>query len=179
MLVVGAVLVHLVVHVDEDLGYSARMAGIAIAVVTAFQILGQIAGGILGDRLNKQFLSVACMAGHVVALLVLAYATALWMVFAFAVLHGTAWGMRAPLMQALRADYFGRTSYGTINGFSSMIVMAGMTLGPLIPGIIADQTGTYTVGFTVLAIMAGIGSVFFILARPPGPPKHPANAPSA
>ena len=30
-------------------------------------------------------------------------------VIAFALLHGTAWGLRGPFMQAIRADYFGAT----------------------------------------------------------------------
>jgi MFS family permease len=110
------------------------------------------------------------MAGHVIALLLVAYATALWMVIAFAVIHGLAWGGRGPQMQSLRADYFGRTSFGLINGFATLVVMMGMTLGPLIAGILADQTGSYKPGFTILAAMAALGSISFILATPPAPP---------
>ena len=44
------------------------------------------------------------------------------MIVAFAVLHGWAWGARGPLMQAIRADYFGTASFGKIMGISTMIV---------------------------------------------------------
>lgn len=178
LLVVSAVMVHLVLHVNENLGYSLRAAGFVVALLTGMQIVGQLAGGYLGDRLNKRAIIVACMAGHAVGLLLLAFAVNFLMVFAFAVLHGLAWGGRGPLMQAIRADYFGRTSFGTITGFSSLIVMMGMTAGPIIAGVLADRTGNYEAGFTVLAGLAALGSVFFILARPPRRPGE-ATVPAA
>jgi len=170
LLVVSAVMVHLVLHVVDSLGYSLQEASFVVALMTAMQIVGQLLGGYLGDRTNKRAIVVACMAGHAVGLLTLAYATAFWMLVLFAVLHGVAWGARGPLMQALRADYFGRTSFGTIMGFSSLIVMMGMMAGPIVAGVLADTTGSYDLGFTILAILAAMGSVFFILATPPRRP---------
>jgi hypothetical protein len=37
----------------------------------------------------------------------------------------------------------------------------------MIAGIMADATGNYRAGFTVLALLAGVGSMFFVLAKPP------------
>ena len=105
-----------------------------------------------------------------VGLLMLTYAVNDLMIWLFVPLHGLAWGLRGPLMQSMRADYFGPTNFGTIMGFSSMIVMLGMITGPLLAGFLADQTGAYTTGFTVLALAAGLGSIFFYLATPPAPP---------
>jgi sugar phosphate permease len=179
LLVVSAVMVHLVVHLDEALGYSTVVIAAVLAVMTGSQIVGQLAGGVLGDLINKRLICVVCMAGHVAALLLLGFASAYWMVFTFAVVHGTAWGARGPLMQAIRADYFGRTSYGTINGFSSLIVMLGMTTGPLVAGILADRTGNYETGFAVLSGMAAVGTVFFVLATPPRAPGRHGGEPAA
>jgi sugar phosphate permease len=174
LLVVSAVMVHLVIHLTERLGYSLRQATAVIALLTVMQIAGQISGGLLGDRWSKRWLCTLCMGGHAAALLFLAVATSLWMVVAFAVLHGLAWGVRGPLMAAIRADYFGSGSFGMISGVSSMIVMLGMILGPLIAGMMADRTGSYTAGFSILAVLAGLGSIFFVLATPPrGVPRHP------
>ena len=68
------------------------------------------------------------------------------MVIAFAILHGLAWGVRGPLMQAIRADYFGRSSFGVIMGFSTLIIMVGLVAGPLVAGVLADATGGYEKG---------------------------------
>jgi sugar phosphate permease len=172
LLVVSAVTVHLVVYVTERLGYSLRQAAVVVALMTVVQVAGQLAGGLAGDRVSKRAIVVGCMVAHAAGLLLLTFATAFWMVAAFAVLHGTAWGVRGPLMSAIRADYFGAAAFGTITGFSSMIVMFGMMGGPLVAGILADQTGSYEVGFRVLAALAALGSVFFVLARRPAPPRR-------
>jgi MFS family permease len=102
--------------------------------------------------------------------LLLTYGTSLTMVVAFAVLHGAAWGLRGPFMQAIRADYFGRSAIGMILGLSFMIIVIGQVGGPIIPGIFADITGNYRVGFTVIALLAGLGSIFFVLAKKPKSP---------
>ena len=127
-------------------------------------------GGYLGDRFDKRVICTACMVAHGVGLLLVAYATALPMVIAFTVLHGLAWGVRGPQMVALRADYFGTTSFGTIMGFSSLIVMLGMSGGPIVAGVLADLFGNYQMGFTVLAVLGMLGAGCFIAARPPTRP---------
>jgi sugar phosphate permease len=172
LLVVSAMLVHMILHVTERLGYSLRQAATVVALMTVMQIVGQVSGGWAGDRFSKRVIVVACMGGHAAALLLLASATSFWMVLGFAVLHGLAWGVRGPLMSAIRADYFGSASFGTITGFSSMIVMLGMMGGPLIAGVMADRTGSYVAGFHLLAALAALGSVFFALARRPRPPRR-------
>ena len=104
---------------------------------------------------------------HTAALFLIANATELWMVLLFTAMHGLAWGIRGPLMVALRADYFGPSSFGTIMGFSSLIVMLGMSIGPIYAGYMADTHGDYVIGFSVLGIGALLGSLCFLFARPP------------
>lgn len=170
VMVVSAVMVHLVVHLNEGLGFSLTAAATLVAVMTAVTMAGQLAGGFLGDRFDKRKIATIAMFGHAAGLLALAWGTSLAWVLAFSVLHGVAWGMRGPLMQAIRADYFGRKSFSMIMGFSSMITMLGMMSGPIIAGLMADAFGNYRYGFTILAIFAGFGSLFFLFATKPTPP---------
>ena len=170
LLTVSSIMVHLVPHLTQGMDYSLAHAGLVVALMTAFQMAGQIGGGFLGDRFNKRLICVICMLSHMAALLLLANATNLVMVVAFAVLHGLAWGIRGPQMVALRADYFGTSSFGTIMGFSSLIVMLGMSIGPIFAGYLYDVQGNYTTAFTVLGLSAMAGSLCFAFASPP---KHP------
>jgi MFS family permease len=170
LLVVSAVVVHMVIHVTERVGLSLEQASGVVALMTVMQVIGQISGGWAGDRFSKRLICVGCMVGHAVALLLLASATSVWTVAAFAVLHGLSWGIRGPLMAAIRADYFGSGSFGMITGLSSMVVMLGMMGGPVIAGVLADRTGSYQIGFRVLAALAGLGSILFVLARRPRRP---------
>jgi sugar phosphate permease len=169
LIVVSAVTVHAITHLKESLGYTIGSASLVISLMTLCQFSGILLSGAIGDRYDKRLLSAACMLFHMVGLLLLTYALSTPMVIGFAILHGLAWGLRVPLMQAMRADYFGRSSIGLIMGLSSIIVLAGQMSGPLIAGILADATGNYKAGFTTVAVLAGLGSVFFLLAKPPAP----------
>jgi len=176
LFVVGAVMVHLFLHLTESFGYSDGRAAFFLGLMTAFQIVGQVGGASLGDFVSKRLLVIACMGMHAVGLLLVAHINATWAVVAFCALHGIAWGTRGPLMQAMRADYFGRTSFGTIMGISSMIVMIGTTAGPLIAGILYDRYGSYELAFTIIAIIAAFGSIFFMLSWRPSPPALPQSS---
>ncbi len=170
LFVVHAVSVHAITHLKEGLGYSVATASLFISLVTAFQVVGVLLGWAIGDRYKKRLIAAACMLAHSLGLLLLTYAVSTWMVVAFAALHGTAWGLRGPFMQAMRADYFGRSAIGMILGLSFMIIVVGQVGGPIIPGIFADITGNYRLGFTILAVLAGLGSGFFLFARKPKRP---------
>jgi len=173
LLVVGSLMLHLPLYLTEDVGMSLQRASFIVGALPLMQLVGQIMGGYFGDMMNKRVMVMLAMIGHAAGLLVLTFAVNHLMIWAFVPLHGLAWGLRGPLMQSMRADYFGPTNFGTIMGFSSMIVMLGMITGPLLAGFMRDQTDTYTAGFTVLAIAAGLGSIFFYLATPPAPPEAP------
>jgi MFS family permease len=167
LFVVQAVVVHAIAHLKEGLGYTVAQAALVITLVTVAQIGGVLIGWVIGDRYDKRLISAACMLMHMSGLLLLTYAFNLAMVVGFAVLHGVAWGLRGPFMQALRADYFGRSAIGMILGLSFLIIMVGQVGGPMIAGLLADLTGNYRAGFTVLALLAGLGSVFFLAAKKP------------
>jgi sugar phosphate permease len=171
LLVVMAVNTHAITHMKEDLGYSIEAAAFVITLQTVAQLCGVGTGAWIGDRLDKRLASAGCMLGHSAGLLCLAYAVNPAMVVIYAVVHGFAWGLRGPLMQAIRADYFGRSAIGMILGLSFMIIVIGQVGGPMIAGILSDITGNYRAGFTVLAVLAGLGSVFFLLARRPERPR--------
>ncbi len=167
LLVVTAVNVHAITHMKEGLGYSVTQAAFFIMVLTFGQVIGVALSATIGDRFEKRFLAALCMLGHMLGLLLLTYATHPAQVVAFAILHGIAWGLRGPLMQSIRADYFGRNAIGMILGLSSVIIALGQIAGPMVAGVLADMTGNYRTGFTVLALTAGCGSLLFFFAVRP------------
>jgi sugar phosphate permease len=174
LFVVTAVNTHAITHMKEGLGYTIEAASFAIMLQTVAQLGGMGLGIWIGDRFEKRILCALCMLGHMSGLLFLTYATGPAMIVAYAILHGTAWGLRGPFMHAIRADYFGRSAIGMILGLSSMIVVIGQIGGPMIAGILADMTGNYRTGFTTLALLAGLGSAFFLLAKRPVRPMRVA-----
>jgi sugar phosphate permease len=167
LLVVSAVNVHAISHMKEGLGYSLPQASLVIMLMTVSQAGGVLVGLAVGDRWEKRHVAAACMLLHMTGLLMLTYAVHPLMVGAFAVMHGAAWGLRGPFMQAIRADYFGLQAIGMIMGLSAFIISIGQVGGPMVAGALADLTGNYRSGFTMLAVAAGSGSLLFMLAKKP------------
>ena len=173
LLVVSAVNVHAITHIKEGLGYSLALATLMFTLVTIGQFAGVMLGWVIGERFQKRLVAAACMLMHSAGLLMLTYATGPVVLAVSALVHGTAWGLRGPFMQAIRADYFGRSSIGMIIGLSSLIIVFGNICGPILAGAFADWTGNYRAGFTILALLAGVGSLFFLMAKPPMPRHTP------
>jgi len=167
LLVVSAVNVHAITHMKEGLGYSLAQATLVITLVTVGQFFGVMLRWVIGEKFDKRLVSAACMLMHAAGLLMLTYATGPVILVVSALVHGTAWGLRGPFMQAIRADYFGRRSIGMILGLSTLITVFGNIGGPILAGAFADWNGNYRAGFTVLAVLAGLGSLFFLMAKPP------------
>lgn len=177
LFIVSALNVHLISHLKEGLGYSLGFASTVAIVLPMLFLVGTLLGGPVGDRFSKRWLAVGCMWVHAIAILMLAHTTSTTVVVTAGVIHGLAWGLRGPQMAAIRADYFGRTSFATILGVSNGIIIIGTILGPVIAGYVYDQTGSYRIGFDILAGLATAGSLFFMLApKPPRPLAHPASA---
>jgi len=166
--IMSAVGVHFVIFVIEVLGLSVTTAATLLAVMTVASVVGQLAGGVAGDRIDKRWLAGGAMLAHAGSMALLMVAASLLTVTLAAVLHGLAWGVRGPLMGAMRADYFGRAAFASVMGFSSLVVMFGSVGGPLIVGLLTDGTGSYAPAFAVLTAVGVAGAaVFFALGRPP------------
>ena len=167
LLSVSTVLVHLIPHLTNNLGMGLTEAGLVFSTVSISQIIGLSCGGYLGDRFSKRIICCYCMIFHGSGMLVLAFFDGYPMVLFFSVLHGIAWGIRGPQMVAIRADYFGTRSFGKIFGISSMVVMFGTMLGPIICGLVVDHYGIYRNAFISIGIISFIGALLFFFARKP------------
>ncbi len=174
LLVVSSVLTLLPLYLTEDRGFSAGQAALIAGFVPLFQFIGTFTGGYLGDRFNKRLIAGTAMLMHGSGLLAMVYFDTWITIGVFVVLHGLAWGARGPQMAALRADYFGSSSFGPIMGLSSLIITMFAVAGPVLAGFLADQTGDFKLGFTILSLGTIAGFSFFVFATPPK--RIPASA---
>lgn len=167
LFVVTAINVHAIVHIKEGLGYSLALASLYITIATAGQFLGVVCGWVVPESIEKRKVTALTMLFHASGMLMLTYATGPVILVLSALVHGIGWGLRGPFISAMRADYFGRNSIGMILGLSSMIMVIGQIGGPLIAGAFADWLGNYRAGFTLIAALAAMGSLFFWMAKRP------------
>jgi MFS family permease len=168
LFVVSAINVHAITHIMEGLGYSLALASLYITIATAGQFAGVVCGWAIPERIEKRKVTAFTMLLHAAGMLLLTYATGPVILVLSALVHGMGWGLRGPFISAMRADYFGRNSIGMILGLSSMIMVIGQIGGPLIAGAFADWLGNYRAGFTLIAALAAVGSLFFWMAKRPG-----------
>ncbi len=176
LLVVGASMAHLAIYLREEIELPSWHISVVVGALPAMMGAGQIIGGLLGDRHDKRVLVTLAMLGHGFGLMLLALATNPVLVWGFVLFHGFAWGVRGPIQSSMRADYFGATDFGKIMGYSSLIVMFGMVIGPILAGVLADVTGSFKIGFFILAAAATSGSLWFFFAKPPAPPVRSSGA---
>lgn len=167
LVAVVSVMVHFVTHLSKGLGFSLQSAASIFALVTIMQMTGQLISGFFGDRLSKRWLAASAMLLDALGIFVLAIGQAATVIVLGSILHGLAWGLRGPLMSAIRADYFGRTHFGKIMGISDPIVVAGALVGPVIAGYSFDRFASYQQGFIWVAISALIGAACFALSTKP------------
>ncbi len=177
LLAVSAINTQLIIHLVELLKLSVTAAAAVFSTILATQIVAQVIGGIVGDRYSKRLQAAGAMLGHAAAMLILAMASALWLIFVAAIIHGAAWGVRGPLMTTIRAEYFGRRALGTIMGLGTTFAMVGSTIGPVFAGLMFQITGSYRLAFFIIAVVVALGSLSFLLAVKPEFPRRTA-APS-
>ena len=172
LIAVFTVLVHLVPHLVEGLGWSETSAQAVLTLITVTSIIGQVGGGFIGDRYDKARIAAVCMLGHALAMGILAAASSWWLIGAAGIIHGLSWGTRGPLMMAMRADFYGRRHFGKIAGYSNIMVMLGPLIGPTFAGAMSDRYGSYGGAFVVVGLVVGASSLFFFATRRPPLPAR-------
>jgi MFS family permease len=168
LVAISAVNLHLVPLLTHDRGLSLATASVAVAVMSLAQLVGQVVTGLIGDRIDKRRLAVVCMLVQTVVLVVIAFAPDYPPLLVAAVVHGVTWGLRGPVMTALRTDYFGVASFGTIMGWSMGFVSIGLVVGPLLVSALQAGSG-YPLAFGALAAITGAGTLAFVVLREPRP----------
>jgi MFS family permease len=165
-LVTEGVSVHFVILL-VDRGWSTEAASTLLGISALIGAPARIGMGWLGDLLDKRRLVMALLMALSVSVLLMGY-TAQGVVFAtFMIIYSLAYGGLAALQEPIRADYFGTRAFATIQGMSRSVITAGTFLGPIIAGFFYDLTKSYTIAFSVFAVMSLLATLLMFLAKPP------------
>lgn len=166
----GAVQVHLFLHMEQGVGLSKTTAALVWSVASLSNIPSRLIGGFLGDRLPKSNMVGLSMVFMAVSIFVLGMATSLQMALVYAVLYGIGWGMRTPVVNAMQGEYFGRKSQGIIRGWLQSVSLPFTIAAPVVAGYIADLQGNYKWTFIIMSFVTLAGAAIIFLATAPKPP---------
>lgn len=163
----GGIGLHLVPYF-EGLGAAPVGAAALAGSVGLMSIPGRFGLSTLGDYLNRRYVMAASMGVMAVSIVFMARADTVSAVIPALVAFAAAQGGVSVIPQALIADYFGRRSYATIQGFRSSVQMGGIIAGPIISGYVFDRTGSYSDAFLGFSGAALVAIVLVLMAKPPG-----------
>jgi len=158
------VMVH-IVPAAINFGIDKSAAAGALALVGGISIAGRIIMGTSAEKLGwERGLIIGCgMCG--VMFLWLLGVKGLLMLYIFAIIYGFFYGGNVPLFPGLIGFYFPGKSLATIIGAAHAFALIGGAIGPLIGGIVIDQTGSYANAFIIGAAFWAIAAALAFLVR--------------
>jgi len=151
-----------------DKGLPSALVG---PVLIGFAV-GMGVGGFLVARLTRgiseRTLMALLMSMSAVLMFVLLNTPANWFAVLFSLVEGTVWGAVLTLQPVLWANFFGRTSVGTIRGLAHPFIMTGNAGGALFGGVVYDNLGQdYTWVFGTFGFVLLGGAFASLMARRP------------
>lgn len=150
-----------------DMGMTLSGAGTVVLAYTLIALPSQFVSGYFADRLPKPLMISIFTTFQGIGIMVIAFANTVTLALLFAVLYGIGFGGRIPLNTAIRGEYFGRKAFATIMGVSQFPMNIGMIGAPLFAGYMFDTTASYTIPFSVFAILTFFGAVLMLFVRKP------------
>jgi len=169
--------VHIAAHA-MDMGLPRATAAAVLSTIGGVSLVGRLLVGGAIDRVGGRRALMACFAALLASFAWLQFATAPWMLFAFAALYGMAHGGFFTAMSPTVAEYFGTRVHGTLFGMVLLSGSIGGALAPLLAGAVFDATGSYHIAFLALAGVALTGLVVVSLLPPMRGPRAVVAAPS-
>lgn len=150
VLATSAVFVHVIPHLT-NVGIPTTISGFAVAGMTLMSLFGRLGFGFLGDIKDKRYLLVVTLILQCIGMLILANISDWWLIIPFLLTYGPAYGGPIPMRPAIIGEYFGRKSFGAIQGLMHTVTVAGGIIGPVFAGWMCDINGDYYLGFMILA----------------------------
>lgn len=158
----SAIFVHLITYLTT-LDISRSIGALAVTGMTLTSLVGRLGFGWLGDIRDKRHLLVVTLSLQCIGVLILANITSPWHLIPFLIAYSPAYGGPIPLRPAIIGEYFGRTSFGAIQGIMMTVTVIGGLIGPIFAGWMCDVTGSYRLAFVILAFTS-LAAIPVILA---------------
>ncbi|MFP3927587.1 MAG: MFS transporter [Desulfobacteraceae bacterium] len=147
---VHSVVVHVMPHlISAD--FTRETAGLVASLIVFVSIAGRFSMGWMSNRLDSRKLLALCFVLQAVGLIFLAESTTVSWVVLFIAVFGPGYGGAITLRLTLQAQYFGRGSFGAIQGAFMAIMMAGTISSPLLTGMCYDHYGSYRLAWFIMA----------------------------
>ena len=162
---------HIVVH-GMDLGMTTTVAAALVSTMAASSVLARLAVGSFFDRVGGKVTIILCLVpllGSLLALLAIDTPNPLFPVM---IVYGFAHGGLFTVMSPTIAEYFGLKAHGTLFGSIIFFGTISAATAPILAGYIFDTTGSYSMMFRILIVMASLGLILTLILPRKSLKKH-------
>jgi MFS family permease len=150
----------------EEIGFSSSVAAASLSVYGVFSIGMRFAWGILADRFSvRRAIIVQAILTGIGAFLLLQVGGVATVYIAMAYQGMTLSGF-PPLSILLWPEFFGRMHIGSIIGLTQFFSTIAGAVGPVIAGVVYDETGTYETTLWLLVCSWLICAGFMTILKP-------------
>ena len=154
-----------------DIGIPAITAAFVGSVFSAVMGIGQLGVGFLGLRVKMHYMAVCSMFIAVVGFSMLLFAKSLPMMIAYAILFGIGSGIQFIAIGNLFPDYFGRSEFPKIMGYTMPFNSIVSSIGAPFTGYMREWFGSYIPAFRIFLVLLIISFFCILFAKPP---VHPS-----
>ena len=154
------------IPIVEDMGYSRTLAASVLGSIGMVSLLGRVGGGVLNDMFGTKPVTVVFMVTLAISFMVLVQAQNIGHVWVFVAIYAPSYGALAATLPAIKGDYFGRRSFGTILGLSGIPHTILSMMFPVFAAWVYDTSGTYNAAFIVFTVTMIIAAAMVLTLKP-------------
>jgi sugar phosphate permease len=158
-------IIHQVNFLEDRFG-SRNEAAFTISVTAFGSIIARLVVGIFADGIDRRLLTVVLFLVQGTCVLLIIHTDNIAATWILTLIFGFTIGNVYMMQSLIVGEIFGMVSFGAVFGLISLAGQAGSGLGPIGVGFLHDQTDSYTVPFTVTAVLCYAAAVAILFARP-------------
>ena len=160
-------ILHQTAFLQERVG-SLTAATSSLSIIAFGSIVARlIVGRFFADRVDLRILTVIMFLVQGTAALVVIQVDHIAVTYVAILIFGFTIGNVYMLQSLLTSDVFGYVSFGAVYGLIAMATQISSGFGPWMIGWLEDQTGSYEIPLTVVAILTYAALIPIYFARPP------------
>lgn len=151
----------------RDMGHTPAFAAMVIGYLMLFSFAGRLVAGALGDRFEIRYIWSFGLMLEMVGTLCFLDARSVANGYLFSLFAGIGVGAASVCMPTLLGNYFGANSFASVMGILYLFVQLLAATSPFVAGLVYDSVGSYQIAFIAVAVLAFIGGVAILFAKPP------------
>jgi MFS family permease len=168
---IGGLQIHMAPYM-EDIGYSRTTAADAVGAMAIVTVVGRLGGGWLADIIDQRKATMLALALQAIGTASFAFVlpdgiSGFFLLGMFFITFAPGFGGITVLQPALLGTYFGRKSFGAIQGVLWAVTSLSFSVAPLVLGALESVFDGYRTGLGIFAGLSVLGAVTVLLLPRP------------